>query len=246
MNGPQWRDRLVAELHRQGLPSAYVDRLVEELTDHTHDLFREDSRMDADMNLECRLGSPEQLASVAKVEFQRRTFAGRYPLFTFIIGPIIALPGTLLGTCALLWGLVYLADLLTGGWLIASAEKGLRPSVLEITIVHISNVVIRVVPFLWAVALFIRLGRRSGRQAWSLVACAIIAVTALFFQSTFYESDSIPVKGENHGIWTVGFRFEIASEQILQAALSLSLAAWMLRQLPGIRCKPRAIESQGV
>src|SRR5580658_6698848 len=81
MASRQWRDQVIQELHRQGLPSAYVDRLVDELSDHATDLFMEDRDMDvqhgdAISSIEARMGSPKQLASVAKAEFRRRTFAG--------------------------------------------------------------------------------------------------------------------------------------------------------------------------
>ncbi|HEX5444682.1 MAG TPA: hypothetical protein VFW87_12660 [Pirellulales bacterium] len=82
MASQQWPDRLRQELRRQGLPSDYISRLVEELSDHAADISMEKLSMDAEQNAATRLGSPEQLASFAKSEFQHRTFAGRHPVLT--------------------------------------------------------------------------------------------------------------------------------------------------------------------
>ena len=125
MASRQWRDQVIQELHRQGLPSAYVDRLVDELSDHATDLFMEDRDMDvqhgdAISSIEARMGSPKQLASVAKAEFRRRTFAGRYPAVTFIAGPIAAVIGTVAAIFLLLFALGWLTGLIddaTGGHL---------------------------------------------------------------------------------------------------------------------------------
>ena len=78
--------------------------------------------MDAGQNVGARLGNPEQLASFAKSEFQRRTFAGRHPLLIFIAGPIFAIMGALVVVCLVAVGGSFLID--CGCWLIDKATDG--------------------------------------------------------------------------------------------------------------------------
>jgi len=78
MDSRQWRETLRGDLHRQNLPAAYIDRLVEELSDHSIDLQTENPSMDAQVALD-RIGSPNNIAAAASREFRHRTFAGRHP-----------------------------------------------------------------------------------------------------------------------------------------------------------------------
>ena len=102
MASQPWRKRIIEELHRQALPSDYVDRLVAELSDHAADISLEDPSMEAQVDIEARLGTPSQLAAVARHEFQRRTFAGRHPVVTFLAGPLVAVITTFAATLLLL------------------------------------------------------------------------------------------------------------------------------------------------
>src|SRR5262245_40556290 len=114
-----WRDRLIVALRRQGLPTSYIDRLVEELSEHLTDLFTEEPSMDAQRDVEDRLGTPEQLAAAAKAEFQRRTFAGRHPVLTFLAGPTAVMLGTLVAMVLAVVSLDWVIDVATGGSLSA-------------------------------------------------------------------------------------------------------------------------------
>ena len=90
------REELRSELKRRGLPRAYIARLLAELDDHYTDLVEErNSRMGAarKLNLESddsqqRLGEPTQLAIFAADQYHARSFFGRHPVLTFLIGPL--------------------------------------------------------------------------------------------------------------------------------------------------------------
>src|SRR5690349_15442679 len=101
MESRQWREQLCHDLRRQRLPAAYIDRLVEELADHVVDSQQEHTSMDA-QQLFSRMGSTEQLATVAGAEFRRRTFAGRHPVLTFVFGPLAVTPAVFVALFALL------------------------------------------------------------------------------------------------------------------------------------------------
>jgi hypothetical protein len=248
MASQHWRDRLLAELHRQGLPSSYVSRLVEELTEHANDLFRENPSMDAETNVDARLGTPEQVAAVAKAEFGRRTFAGRHPVWTFLVGPVFAVVGSFVGTfltVTLVWlALAWLIDTATGGSLLAVDARDGQPSTFGPWLLFYSySSIMRFVPFALSAWIFVWLGHRSGLRRWSIVACCMVAVLALFFRSKvtpenalgeaqwFVDFPFFPPGNTWRATWRIGF------SQILQAAVPLALGLWMLRPSSAGRSK---------
>src|SRR6476660_546432 len=93
------RDELRSELRRQRLPQAYVERLLAELDDHYEDLLEERSTsMGAARklqpepgqsdDLQQRLGEPAQLALFAGEQYHARSFWGRHPWVTYLLGPL--------------------------------------------------------------------------------------------------------------------------------------------------------------
>ena len=75
-----WLDDVRQRLARQRvLPPSYVQRFVEELSDHLDDLKEESMEVDAIS----RLGEPEQVADAAVAAYRRRSSPGRHPTVTF-------------------------------------------------------------------------------------------------------------------------------------------------------------------
>lgn len=225
MVNPQWRDRLQQELRRQGLPSDYISRLVEELSDHAADIYMEKSSMDAEQSATARLGSPERLASLAKSESQRRTFPGRHPLLTFVAGPIFTIIGALMVVCLVAVGFCWLIDLVTVGILSANDELLIPPSSLEMGIMQFFNTSVRFVPFLFSAWLFMRIGRRAELRTWSIAASGIVALVAIFFSSVL-----TPATAQAKAMWMIGFGWRFGLDQILQAAVPVAFVAWMICQ----------------
>jgi hypothetical protein len=81
MRAAPWLERVRAEVVRRGLPPAYADRLLTELYDHAEELGDQAER---------RLGDPEELARLAVSAYRSGYFAGRHPLATFVVMPVIA------------------------------------------------------------------------------------------------------------------------------------------------------------
>src|SRR5262249_30729974 len=156
------------------LPSAYIQRMVEELTDHAADLSLEDLSMEAQQNIEGRLGTPEQIAAAAKAEFNCRTFAGRHPLFTFVVGPLLTTFIIYVATVLLVIGACFLLDFMSSGLLSANDDANLPPSAFEFRLMQFMSGLVRFVPFVLSAWLFVQLGRRSRRYHWSIAACSII------------------------------------------------------------------------
>ena len=70
MESQPWLNRVRERLVRQLLPPSYVQRFVEELSDHLEDV-KEDGM---DQNSSSRLGDPEQVADTAVAAYRRRSF----------------------------------------------------------------------------------------------------------------------------------------------------------------------------
>ena len=85
-------EALYADLVRHGLPAGYARRNVEELADHHRDLVNNllsegFSADQASAEAWERLGERKQLRKRIVREFRGRSFAGRFPLCTFLLGP---------------------------------------------------------------------------------------------------------------------------------------------------------------
>src|SRR5262245_39866446 len=91
MDSRPWPEQLRQNLRQQNLPPAYIDRLIEELTDHALDTQAENKSMDAQFAF-ARLGNTDKIADAAGHEFRRRTFAGRHPWIMFVVSPILIAP----------------------------------------------------------------------------------------------------------------------------------------------------------
>jgi hypothetical protein len=94
VDAKRWLDELRTELARRKLPRPYVERLVEELSDHYLDCMED--RMSTDANdlhgVFQRLGSPGQVAAQAAEEFRCARFSRRHPVLMFVLLPVLSPP----------------------------------------------------------------------------------------------------------------------------------------------------------
>ncbi len=93
MNTPEVLNAMVSDLVRRGLPSEYARRAAAEFADHHRDLVEELqasgwSESQASTEASRRLGDPQTLTKKTVREYQRRFWCARWPLITFLIGPI--------------------------------------------------------------------------------------------------------------------------------------------------------------
>jgi MFS family permease len=121
---------------------------------------------------------------------------------TFLAGPLVAVIATFAATLLLLMTAYLLLDLALGGSLLANEETHTPPSPLEIGLIHAGILTVCFVPFTLSAWFFARLGRRSGRPVWGIVACGIIALIAV----NFYSDISFPGPDDTLGSFSMGFR----------------------------------------
>lgn len=212
-----WRKQLEQELCRQQLPRKQVERLVDELTDHALDLLSGDDSMDAEQKLESRMGSPEQLAQVARSEYTKGTFAARRPILAFIGVPVVTILGAIVCLVVLFGVLSSFLDKLSGGSLSLETKNSL---------VQFGSIVVRFVPFLLSTWLVVQFGRRSDRHTWSKIGIGLIVVAAFMF-----TSHVLPRVGEVRGQWML--RFGVGESlnfgHMVQALVPLAFSVWMMK-----------------
>jgi hypothetical protein len=90
-------DQLRTRLAKSGLPGGYVERYVEELREHHHELVQEAlaagiSQKEALATANARLGGAETLAYAALSRTRHATFGGRHPWMVFGVGSFLAVP----------------------------------------------------------------------------------------------------------------------------------------------------------
>lgn len=235
MDSRQWCDQLRSDLRRQNLPPVYIERLIEELSDHSIDLQKENPSMDAQNAFDC-LGNTQRLADVAGHEFRSRTFAGRHPWLTFIIAPFAFVP---LVFAALVIGPI--------GLLYASAtffEWAIGDSMPEFTrqteawCMWGFEGYVRFVPFAVAAWLFCCWGQRNNMHRWALAACSIVAL----FAGIMVTSSTLSNDDHTGGTWTIGFAFHPNLRQLIQLVVPLAIAAWLLLRLPNCERKRDILE----
>ena len=166
MGDQLWLDRVRERLARQALPSAYIRRFTEELSDHLEDLKEESMETDA----YSRLGEPEEVAEAAVIAYRRRSFLGRHPVAAFLVfavSPVITLYATLF---------VFLVALsvFAAQHTVDFIENRL---VLSLIIVVCSTFVGALYGEL---ALWLGIGRK-----WTLVSCLVLAAVAMLLEIGF-------------------------------------------------------------
>ena len=102
MRSSQMAIDLRTGLLREGLPPAYVERVIQELTDHAEDIEMESAFMALSLSersamVEARLGCSENLIFHLAHAYRMHTFAGRHCLVWSLGAPILAMALSIIG-----------------------------------------------------------------------------------------------------------------------------------------------------
>ncbi|MGO9112275.1 MAG: HAAS signaling domain-containing protein [Thermoguttaceae bacterium] len=236
MDSQPWLDRVRERLARQALPPSYVQRFLEELTDHLEDLKEENMEADAIS----RLGEPEQVVEAAVTAYRRHSFLGRHPAAAFLVfgvSPVVSLVALI---ALVIVGLLVLPD----GW-DKPLFAGLRqfgPSA-SVALAYLGSLLIVVIPSIVASILYGWLARRSGiSKKWILLSCTVLAVLAALPMCTAKVS-AIPdenwmglrlwyppsiVQSYNFFFWTF-----CRPQQLMQFLVPLAVGLWFIRRNHG-------------
>ena len=174
MANQPWLDEVRRRLAKHALPPSYIQRFVEELSDHLEDFKEENMGTEADV---CsRLGEPEQVAKAAVVAYRRRSFLGRHPTAAFLVfavSPVATLIATALVVyctfavvCVVLWDIAFIDQL----WQIETCGF-LAWGVTTLVSIVIPSIL---VSFLYCeLAHYLGIGRK-----WIFAACSVLAALA--------------------------------------------------------------------
>jgi hypothetical protein len=219
MDSQRWPEELRQKLGRQNLPQAYIDRLVEELSDHLLDTQSETTSMDARTAF-TRLGSTDQIAAAATHEVHRHKFAGRHPWLMFVFGPILITP--LIISLSYVLMAVVLCAIGTAVEFVAGPILADNPfeARLGLAVGQLCNMVIRFVPFAVAAWIYCRVAKRCGCERWAFVACGIVALLA----GTMISKITPAIDGVHTGFWIFRITYEPNLHQLLQVLVPLTVA----------------------
>lgn len=171
MNDQHWLDLVRQRLARQALSPVYVQRLIEELSDHLQDLKEENMETDASS----RLGQPQQVANAAVIGYRRRSFLGRHPVAAFLvfaISPVVSL----IGAFAVVFGACQLLDAALPADDFGSFLRNLGPQGRRM-LPYVLSVMFPMIPCALGAVLHCKLARRLGLSGrWVGLSCAVMAV----------------------------------------------------------------------
>jgi hypothetical protein len=217
----EWQQELRRELRRQRLPRAYIARFLLELDDHYEDLVEERSTsMGAARKLEFkpddleqRLGDPARLAVFAAEQYHARSFWGRHPFITFVLGP---LPMLVLGWIATGTGVVWFGQ---GFVYVLKHWFGLSDDIpnpqdyllSQSVVMCVASWFIIVFPPVAVGASLCRVARRNSvNWRWPIVACTLLALVLGFLSVSYH-----PAITQGDGRMTIGVDAEASARWLL-------------------------------
>jgi hypothetical protein len=241
-----WLKNIEKRLAAQGLPSAYIRRFMDELSDHLADIeaenLMEENGMitnvnDANIGIAAsvvpvvnnataaktiepttRLGDAADLADAAVVTYRRRNFLGRHPLAAF--GVFVLSP--ILGYVAVIALFLLAAGLLVDRFDHTTVDQMIKqfaPIFRDFCLVATV-----IAPSIFMVAFYCKLARRLCLGwKWMLASCIVVSLLAAGISWSFKFSD---IPGNSAIMCGLGLPTSI--RQWIQLAIPLALGVWFL------------------
>ena len=214
-------ERLRCDLLRRGLPFRYVERVIGEWADHLEDSSTAQFSKEAEMpqtNPLVQLGDESVLADATVLHYRSRTFAGRHPVWTFLVAPIPLLLLCWVGYYAL----IILGVFATGD------EFFHRQSPTRHALVQFFLEASLQFPPIAATMVLAWLAHRSGQKLrWFVAACAIVALFAACHHTNF----ALPV-GRGKGMLAIGIGSNIHATQLVAPLLAGAVLMWWFGRHP--------------
>ncbi|MCH7752024.1 MAG: hypothetical protein IH898_07715 [Planctomycetes bacterium] len=193
MNTQELHDGFQTELVRRGLPADYASSAAAELADHHRDVAEElrATGLDnsaAETEAVNRLGDRRLLVKKSVREFQRRHWCGRWPLLTFLFGPLVLLIATWVGTY------LVLALVVVGVMKLAGIEDPSNDGIVSTSEYLIMYGFIGWCVFVMPAAVLLFLSRRASRAGlnwqWVFLAALVLAVHVGTFKCGYVDQFS--------------------------------------------------------
>jgi hypothetical protein len=166
MVGPPWLEELREQVKQQGLPPQYVERLLQELSDHFQDIQGEKKGMDAEKVCipGTRMGEPGDLARFIGSEYRKQHLGQKHPVVMFAVMPVLLL-------------LAIWAGLMLVAYIIDSVLGEAAGSVVDDFTKQLISYGVIWLPVALTTVVFCRATRhRRLNWRWSLLTAAILAI----------------------------------------------------------------------
>jgi hypothetical protein len=178
MNNPESLREFTNELVRRGLPIEYSRRAAEEFADHHRDLIEELQAAGMDETAAVatateRLGDTKALVKKTVREFQRRHWCGRWPVVTFLFGPLVLLITTWILTGV---GLMLLGKTLDAIGMKSQRHDGVHSTADRIAMSCLTGWFVFVLPTLVLLLLSRWVSRAGLNWRWVAFAAIVLAV----------------------------------------------------------------------
>jgi hypothetical protein len=235
MANQHWLDEVLSRLEERGLPPNYMQRFVEELSDHLEDFKEESVGTEADVY--ARLGKPEQVAQAAVVAYRRRSFLGRHPTAAFLVFGLSPIASLVALVALVIAGLLVLPD----GWdkPLFSGLSQFGPAA-SVPMAYLGSLLTVVIPSILASILYCRLAGRSNiGKRWMWLSCTVLALVAALPMCTAKVSGAPEESWMRIGVWlpqsarqsyNYFFWTFCRPQQLMQFLVPLAVACWFMRR----------------
>ena len=223
MANRQWLETVKRQLVENRLPTMYIERFMEELSDHFEDLMEDTMKNEKDCV--AQLGEPAQVADTAVVTYRQRTFFGRHPIVKFLVfgvSPLAAMLLTFILAMGMMILLCFLGDRYYGPQLDSYFRSLDDPALIG---GWIMSTVTLILPAILLTLLYCRWVRRAelGRR-WMLLACIMVAFLPMLMTHAFTISD---IAGES--TYRIGLSLPPTTvQQYVQLLVPLAVGLWYM------------------
>lgn len=226
-----WLDEVRWRLMRHALPPSYIQRFVEELSDHLEDLKEENMDTEAAYS---RLGKPSQVAEVAAMGYRRHSLLGKHPVVAMLVFGLLPVVSLVALVALEIGGLLVLPD----GWgrplFVGLSQLGSSASVVAAYLVSLMIVV----PSIFVAVLYSWLAGRSGiGKKWILLSCMILAVLAALPMCTARIAVTSADSWIRIGLWQPESMWHLHDfftwtvcrpQQLMQFLVPLAIGCWFM------------------
>jgi len=218
-----WLEQFRAQLGKEKLPAAYVERLVEEISDHWQDLREEN--MPTELEQGVRMGEPGQVAALAGCTYGRRLLRRR-PVLAFAIFVLSPLPILVLLSLAMLYAAGLGLEKWQGAGSGHSLKQTLNPAAMDAAIAAVL-----VLSTGLLTAGFGRLAERAGlTRRWAVASGLILCLAVGLTIHQVKLSDTLGQSSIELGLGWGAYRYKLW--QAVQLSLGLALCFLVLRRRP--------------
>jgi hypothetical protein len=221
-----WFDEIQKRLVQEDLPPEYIQRLLDELTDHFQDI--EEKNMSTEANVELQMGEPERVADAAAEAYKRASYSHRHPFVTFLIFGVSPLVVMIASIVLIAVGIAEICGICRDCGINITDENhfgGIDPTALSWAL----GLITVIVPAALLTIVYCRFARRLGlKRKWMIASFAVVAFVSMLPTHGLVLSG---VPGASR--WIVGVSVPPGLLQCVQLIVPLAIGIWLMQRFRG-------------